>query len=223
MIQGFAVHRSFYFGLALPLVLAAFLFFPAIPKAEPRLEESTQLVDTLVADIMAVVDSDPSPEKVRLETERMIDVYFDYDIIARFAAGNAWRSASDTEKTAYMNAFREILLSLAETQFTYFKTLEYKPGKATAKGDKLVIVQGQIHDVSGKLPDTLVSWRIRTRADQPPRIIDIEIENISMLITQQQENSAIINSNGGSFQALIDSLNAQSKEIQAAASSATQN
>jgi len=222
MISCFPAHRFLQLGRILFLISAISLI-PSISGAEPRLEESLKLVDTLVADIMAVVESDPSPEKVRLETDRMIDTYFDYNIIARFAAGNAWRSAGDAEKTVYMNAFREILLSLAETQFNYFKTLEYKPGKATPKGDKLVVVQGQIHDTSGELPDTAVSWRIRTWADKPPRIIDIEIENISMLITQQQENTAVINSNGGSFQALIDSLTAQASEIRASNGLTSQN
>ena len=34
-----------------------------------------------------------------------------------------------------------------------------------------------------------------------------------MLITQQQENTAVINSNGGSFQALIDTLRDQAEAL----------
>jgi len=219
MILVFSTQRLFRFGRMLLLVAAVALSFFAMARADTRLEKSVELVDALVGDIMAVVGSEPSPAKVRMETERMIDTYFDYDIIARFAAGNAWRSATDAEKAAYMKAFREILLSLAETQFDYFKSLEYISGAATEKGSKLVVVHGEIRDKSGELPNTNVSWRIRTRPDQPPRIIDIEVENISMLITQQQENTAVINSNGGAFQALIDSLNAQAMEIRAAATS----
>jgi len=201
-----ALHPMKLCSRMMVLLAALITLAPTIGHAEPRLVKSQALIEALVKDITELVEASPGPEQVRAETERMIDQYFDYDIIARFAAGNAWRSASDTEKAAYKKAFREILLTLAETQFQHFKSLEYKPGKATAKGDKLAIVQGQIHDKSGELPDTVVSWRVRTYASSPPRIIDIEIENISMLITQQQENTAIINSNGGSFQALIDTF-----------------
>ena len=44
-----------------------------------------------------------------------------------------------------------------------------------------------------------------------------------MLITQQQENTAIINSNGGSFHALIDSLTEQAREIRASNGLTSQN
>ncbi|XDZ66262.1 phospholipid-binding protein MlaC [Alphaproteobacteria bacterium LSUCC0684] len=218
MTESFPATSLFRFGRVILLVATA-LSFSAMASADSRLEKSVELVDALVGDIMTVVGSDPTPAKVRMETERIIDTYFDYDIIARFAAGNAWRSATDAEKTAYLKAFREILLSLAETQFDYFNSLEYASRGATEKGSKLVVVHGEIRDKTGELPNTNVSWRIRTRPDQPPRIIDIEVENISMLITQQQENTAIINSNGGAFQALIDSLNTQAMEIRAAAAS----
>ena len=39
-----------------------------------------------------------------------------------------------------------------------------------------------------------------------PLILDVEIENISMLVTQKQENIAIIRKNEGQFAALIDAM-----------------
>ena len=78
-----------------------------------------------------------------------------------------------------------------------------------------MIVSGMVHDKTGEFPDAVISWRISTKAGKPVRIIDLEVENISMLITQQQENTAIIRQNGGSFQALIDALNQQADDIAA--------
>ena len=70
-----------------------------------------------------------------------------------------------------------------------------------------------IHDKTGQLPDTIVAWRVSTREGKPARIIDVEVENISMLITQQQENTAIIRQNGGKFSALIDALEQMAEDI----------
>lgn len=200
------------------LILAGLSVGMMAPSAfanEPRLDQATQLVEELIERIQTVLKKDPTPEEVRVETNLVIDEFFDYNIIARFAAGQAWRSAKDTEKEAYKNAFREVLLSLAETQFELFKTLEYTSLDAVAKGKKLVVASGTIHDVTGKLPDSIVSWRISTREGKPMRIIDIEVENISMLITQQQENTAIIRQNGGKFSALIEALEQQAISIKA--------
>ena len=192
--------------LRLFAMLALVLGLSGPVLAEERLKESGLLVEDLVGQIKEVLEGDPDQATIRAETDAAIDAYFDYDLIARFTAGNAWRGATDQEKSDYKKVFREMMLSLAATHFEYFRNLDYEPGEVVSKGDKLVIVSGLVRDLKGEHPETLVNWRVRTRPGKPPRIIDIEVENISMLITQQQEHTAIISQNGGSFQALIDNL-----------------
>lgn len=206
------------FRLFRSLFLALIVILPLQHAvAEQRLEDSEALVDKLIAHIMETVNSNQTPESIRAETDLIIDTYFDYPLIARFAAGNAWRSASKDEREEYLIVFREVLLTLAETQFEYLQNLDYTAGSAVAKGPKLAIVSGMVKDRTGEFPDAQVAWRISTPAGKPPRIIDIEVENISMLITQQQENTAIINSNGGQFSALIDGLSEQAENLRAEA------
>ena len=199
----------------LSLALALPMMAMGTGAAQTRIEASATLVDDLVLRIRNAVETGPESTQIKDETSAIIDTFFDYDLIARFTAGNAWRTASDSEKQAYKAAFRNVLLSLASKNFNSLKSLEYESGKITSKGEKLVIVQGKITDKSGKLPDVIINWRVSTKKDQPPRIIDVEIQNISMLITQRQEHVAVINRNGGSFQALIDQLNQQAANIQA--------
>lgn len=192
---------------------------PRHALANDRLDEGVALVNSLVERIQTVIGDNPNqtPEQdqVRAETNAIINEFFDFDLVARFAAGQAWRSASPTEKSDYKTAFRRVLLALAETQFEYFRHIEYTHKTAISKGPKLMIVSGMVQDKTGEFPDAVISWRISTKAEKPVRIIDLEVENISMLITQQQENTAIIRQNGGSFQALIDALNQQADDIAA--------
>jgi phospholipid transport system substrate-binding protein len=174
--------------------------------ADERIAATEELIMSLVERIQVTVENNPTPEEIRAETNEIIDEYFDYDLVARFAAGQAWRTATEEEKAAYKTAFREVLLSLAETQFEIFGDLAYTASEVIPKGEKLVVAQGIVHDKTGKLPDTVVAWRVSTPPGEPVKIIDIEVENISMLITQQQENAAIIRQNGGNFSALIDAM-----------------
>ena len=189
------------------------LIFSGTAIAEDRMTKAEQLVSSLVERIQTTVEKDPTPQEIRAETDLIIDEFFDYNLVARFAAGQAWRSATKDERAAYKKAFREVLLSLAETQFEYFRNLEYTAQGVTPKGEKLVVARGMIKDTTGKLPDTVVAWRISTRPGKPIKIIDVEVENISMLITQQQENTAIIRQNGGKFSALIDALEKMAEDI----------
>ena len=210
---GFSEMSSRMMGMVLGLLIS--LSVTAQASANDRLEEGTILVNNLVERIQTVLDENPSQDDIRAETNAIIDDYFDYDLVSRFAAGQAWRSTSDAEKNDYKKAFRRVLLALAETQFEYFRRIEYTAKDAISKGPKLIIVNGMVQDKTGEYPDAMISWRISTKAGQPARIIDLEVENISMLITQQQENTAIIQQNGGSFQALIDALNKQADDIAA--------
>ena len=210
---GFSEMSSRMMGMVLGLLIS--LSVTAQASANDRLEEGTILVNNLVERIQTVLNENPSQDDIRAETNAIIDDYFDYDLVSRFAAGQAWRSTSDAEKNDYKKAFRRVLLALAETQFEYFRRIEYTAKDAISKGPKLIIVNGMVQDKTGEYPDAMISWRISTKAGQPARIIDLEVENISMLITQQQENTAIIQQNGGSFQALIDALNKQADDIAA--------
>ena len=92
--------------------------------ANDRLDEGVGLVNALVERIQTVIGEDPDQAQVRAETNAIIDEFFDFDLVARFAAGQAWRSASDAEKADYKTAFRRVLLAMAETQFEYFRRIE---------------------------------------------------------------------------------------------------
>ena len=197
----------------LGFISALVMLFSFSAHANDRIIEAENLVLSLVEHIQNTANEGSTTKEIRAETNMIINEYFDYNNVARFAAGQAWRSATPEEKTAYKAAFREVLLSLAETQFEYFMNLEYQALESTPKGKKLVVVRGMIHDKTGSIPDTNVAWRVTTRDGKPARIVDIEVENISMGLTQQQENNAIIHQNGGKFSALIEVLEKMAKDI----------
>ncbi len=199
--------------LFLMLGFGLIIIQPIHAIADARLDASIAVVDNLVARVQTISDKNLTKDEIKTETNAIIDEFFDYKSIARFAAGQAWRKASDTEREDYLTAFRQVLVSLAQTQFDYFKRLDYTATNATAKGKKLVLVGGTIRDKKGEFAPVDVAWRVSTPASKPPLIIDIEVENISMLITQKQEHEAIIQSNQGSFQALIDALHIQAARI----------
>ena len=107
---------------------------PFSSHADERLEASIALVDNLIDEVKITVEGTPSHAEIRSKTNSIIDRYFDYNFVARFAAGNAWRSASKAERDKYKIAFREVLLLLAEKHFDFLKQVQYSKGKAIPKG-----------------------------------------------------------------------------------------
>ena len=176
-------------------------------QADSRIDGASVLVKEMADAVKLAVEADYASEEARIAAvDGLIDTYFDFPGITRFSAGRYWKKATEDERNTYSTLFRTVLTGLAARQFDQLKGLNYTVTDAVSKGKKLVLVTGVMADPTGAQADAVVSWRVSTKEGKAPLIIDVEIENISMLITQQQENTAIIRKNGGKFSSLIDVL-----------------
>ena len=184
--------------------------------ANDRVSEAENLVTALITELeQASSRADMADEDNRRALDRLVSVYFDVDAITRFSVGRYWRVATKSERSEYAQLFRFVLLNQANEQFHKLRDLEFKPTTTNTKGDKLILVGGIIHDKSGEFPDVEIFWRIVAQPDMPAKIFDIEVENISMLKTQQDENTTLIRRNAGRFGALIEALKKQLNSQQA--------
>ena len=192
------------------MMVAAVAMLPLSVTADARVTGASTLIDTMIADLEAFLATDTGDTDARAaEIDRVLSTYFDIDSITRFSAGQYWRAADDTQKGEYGTLFRYVLCGTIVRNFDQLNGLVYTPGEATAKGDKFVIVSGTFTDTTGQRPAVAVSWRVLTRESTAPKLFDIEIENLSLLVTQKQENVAVIRKNKGDFGALIDAMRAR--------------
>ena len=191
--------------IALGLALAMLLPFSV--AADDRESAAAGLVDQMIADLEAFLATDTGDVEARsAEIDRVLTSYFDMDLITRFSAGPYWRAADEAQRSEYGSLFREVLCGTIVRNFDKLNGLAYTAGGSSTKGDKFVIVSGTFTDTSGSRPPVAVNWRVLTREGKPPRVFDIEIENLSLLVTQKQENVAVVRKNKGQFIALIDAM-----------------
>ena len=178
-----------------------------VAYANDRVSEAEHLVTALITELEQTSLRDDMTDKDNKQVlDRLVESYFDVDAITRFSVGRYWRVASESERSEYAKLFRFVLLNQANEQFHKLRDLEFKPTTTNTKGDKLILVGGIIHDKSGEFPDVEIFWRVVALPDMPVKIFDIEVENISMLKTQQDENTTLIRRNAGRFSALIEAL-----------------
>ena len=191
--------------ISLGLACAMLLPLPAI--ADDRSAAATGLVDQMIADLEAFLATDTGDVEARsAEIDRVLTSYFDMDSITRFSAGPYWRAADEAQRSEYGALFREVLCGTIVRNFDKLNGLAYTASGSSMKGDKFVIVSGTFTDTTGAQPPVAVNWRVLTREGKPPRVFDIEIENLSLLVTQKQENVAVVRKNKGQFVALIEAM-----------------
>ena len=189
------------------MMVAMLTLFPLTAYADARVTAAGALVDTMISDLETFLATDTGDESARTaEIDRVLNTYFDMDSITRFSAGQYWRAASSEQKTEYGSLFHEVLCGTIVRNFDQLQGLAYTADAATAKGDKFVIVSGTFTDTTGQRPAVKVNWRVLTREGAAPKVFDIEIENLSLLVTQKQENVAVIRKNKGEFVALINAM-----------------
>ena len=189
------------------MIFAILTLFPLTAYTDARINAAGALIDSMISDLETFLATDRGDESARTaEIDRVLNTYFDMDSITRFSAGQYWRAASIKQKTEYGSLFREVLCGTIVRNFDQLQGLAYTANAATAKGDKFVIVSGTFTDTTGQRPAVKVNWRVLTREGTGPKVFDIEIENLSLLVTQKQENVAVIRKNKGDFVALINAM-----------------
>ena len=172
-----------------------------------QIDSANKLVTQMMVEVESILAKDLNDDMARRENvSALFDRYFDLPTIAKFSAGPYWRAADADQKTAYESAMRDVIIGTVVRNFNQLSGLKFIATDSQAKGKQLVLVNGTFTDINQQQPPIAVGWRVITADNTPPLILDVEIENISMLVTQKQENIAIIRKNEGQFAALIDAM-----------------
>ena len=184
------------------------LFLTSVPaRASDQIADANNVITSMISQVESYLEIDSGNiEKRTKNIAKLLDTHFDLPAIARFSAGPYWRAANEQERVDYVQTMRDVVIGTVVRNFDRLSGLRFTPIDSQAKGDKMVLVRGVFNDLTGKRPPVSVGWRVITPAIAPAKVLDVEIENISMLVTQKQENITIIRQNEGRFSALIEAM-----------------
>ena len=190
------------------LTSTLFLFIAALPSnlLASKTEHATTLVNSLLNKVNNIQKLTDNEEKKQAEFLDLIQTYFDMDVIAKVSTGPYWRIATLNEKERYTKLITELIADVTASNLGNMTNFEFEFKASIPKGEKMVMVSGNLLIPDQSISSIAIKWRISFLNEEVPKIIDIEFENISMLVTQKEENLAIIRKNGGVFSALINEM-----------------
>jgi phospholipid transport system substrate-binding protein len=175
-------------ALALLLTLAA---APAV-GLEPG--EARDFVATIAERATTVLSSDGSLAERRAELQQILRTGFDLDYIGRLVLGPKYRSLSEQQRAAYDDAFQDYVLETYSRRIDEYGGEELEITGAEPAGSRDVKVTSRITGVDQGEP-VQVTWRVRER-ETGPKIIDVEIEGVSMAISQRSEFASVVDQRG---------------------------
>ena len=187
---------TFFFGFAIS----------SSTSLASKTENASSIVQKLIEKIQNIQETKYTEEEKRTEFLQVIQTFFDMNIIAKASTGPYWRTATSNEKKRYTELITELIADVTASQLGDISNVEFQLHSSTQKGDKMVIVSGELLVPNQSKSEINVNWRFSTPDSNVPKIIDVEFENISMLVAQKEESVAIIRKNGGVFSALITAI-----------------
>lgn len=134
---------------------------------------------------------------------------FDLPEISRFVLGRYWRSATDAQRAEFQKLFEDIQVYTWARRFKEYNGETLELGGVKAEGEDF-IVDSQMK--RAKLAPINVSWRVR-RSGETFHILDIIVEGASMAITFRSDYSAVLSSQGGKIDGLLDVMRKKAEQI----------
>jgi phospholipid transport system substrate-binding protein len=161
----------------------------------------SDLVGTAMQSLSNKKLSDEQREK---EFRALLDAKFDMPRISRFVLGRYWTTAADQDKQNFQKLFEDYVVRAYAARFTEYSGEEVKVLGARPESETVTLVTSQFLRPNGQ-PPAKVDWRVR-KQDNDFKIVDIDVEGVSMLVTQREEFGSVIQRGGGSVAGLNKTL-----------------
>lgn len=164
--------------------------------------QAEQLVDSVVADINKVIASGKSEQAMYRDFERIFVKYADVPTIALSSLGVAARSASSSQKKAYIGAYQGYISRKYGKRFREFVggRLEVRDARPVKK---YIEVRTTAH-LRGEAPFA-VNFLVSDRSGRP-KFFNMFVEGVNMLQTERAEIGTMLDRRGGSIDQLTQDL-----------------
>ncbi|HEY6717453.1 MAG TPA: ABC transporter substrate-binding protein [Reyranella sp.] len=189
--------RRVVLSLAVGATAAALSVLPA-SAADPA-----QLIQSTATEVIEIIKkTTPGPAR-QADIQRVLQTNFDLPYMGQQALGANWNKASEAERTRFLKAAETAEARAYSERFGQYGGQTLTVGKVTPRANGLFIIDSQLSQTSGQ--PIKLQWEVRD-AGRGPRITDVKVEGVSMVMTRRSDFNSYIQSHGGSVEPLIAEL-----------------
>ena len=156
--------------------------------------------------ILNAKDGDAA-DRLRQVADLMFEVA-DLSLIARLVLGRHWRTASEAQRAAYLDAFHTYALDSLSSRFARLGGgVSFKLVGRCVADDRDAQVGTEVRLPTR--PDPVrIDWRVR-ETDGRYRLVDVAIEGVSLVVSNRSEFDSVVSRQG--LDALIAQIRGKSK------------
>ena len=128
----------------------------------------------------------------------------DLNLISKFVLSKTWKNATDDQKERYIQAFKNYFINSYANKLDQYSGEQVEVVDAEEAG-KYVIVNSFIYREGTDTLKINLKWRLLNK-DGEIKIIDLNIEGISLIIAQREEFQSFLANNEGDLEKLIEKI-----------------
>lgn len=204
-------------SLSLLLVLVALVLPGAAARADAPADAAGFVEDLINQGLDMLRDKQISAQDRDQRFTALLTANFDIPRISRFVLGRYWTTASDAEREEFSRLFQRWVVRTYSARFNDYAGETVKMVGTKPQSETDVIVETEIIHPNGA-PPLKLDWRLRHGSDGF-KVIDIDVEGVSMALTEKEEFASVIQRNGGTVanlnKALQDKLASNGAGLQA--------
>ena len=185
-------------------ILLLFCSFNFTAHSSNFLDEEN-FVTSFADSAISILSNDKVSEAERTSSfTELVMSSIDLNLISKFVLSKAWKNASDEQKENYLIAFKDYFVS------SYANKLDQYTGEkvdviGSQEAGKYVIVESNIVREGTDTLKINLKWRLLNKNNQI-KIIDLNIEGISLVIAQREEFQSFLANNDYDLDKLIEKI-----------------
>ena len=177
------------------LIIILGVFFLNSAYADIKIKTSQQ-VSNFLNTIKEFASEKDSLIKIK-RSDELLDMV-DLEFMSKATVGKHWKTVNDNEKIIFKRKLFNKFIQFIDLHLEDFKEIKFKEKSIKLRGQKLVYVTGSID--TKKIKNLDITLKLSSKEN---KILDVEIEKISLIKTQKLEMRPLLKKNKNNFSQFI--------------------
>ena len=177
------------------LIIILGIFFLSSANADIKIKAS-QKVSNFLNTIKEFASEKDSLIKIK-RSDQLLDMV-DLEFMSKVTVGKQWKTVDDSEKIIFKRKLFNKFIQFIDLHLEDFKEIKFQEKSIKLRGQKLVYVTGSID--TKKIKNLDITWKLSSKEN---KILDVEIEKISLIKTQKLEMRPLLKKNKNNFSQFI--------------------
>ena len=167
--------------------------------------EPEKFVQSVVNEASSVLTKNFTKEQKIEKLKSIAKEIVDIKGIGYYSLGSHRKNLSDDKKKEYLDIFEKYFLKSFSSRLAEYTDPKIRVVAQKKLNEKYTMVSSVLI-ATDERPEVKIDWRIVTKNQDKPLIIDVVIEGVSLAKVQKEEFNSVIQSNDGDINALLSNL-----------------